>query len=502
MNRLGRMVVITLALLCLFTIGAGIAVIRLMPARIAMLAVPQVSDTGLLGHGAALPSASGRVLRGRASAAKVTAQLSGLIGGGGLGHDVGALVADLTTGRVLYALNAQIGYAPASTTKLATAVAALDVLGPAATFTTSVVVRAPASPSGGSGAMAGPSGAAKPGTASRRIILVGGGDPTLAAGRFPASDYPQPATLSSLAAQTARALAGRGVASVRLSYDGALFNGPVLGAGWPGFGASDNYISSGNVAPITGLEVDQGRLRAAGLPEDKDVAGVSLRSLTPSLDAARFFARFLRKDGVLVRGPLTAVTGVTSRSVIAAVHSPPLAQIVQQMLAESNNVIAETLARQVAVATGRPGTFSGAAKAVMAVDGRLGVTGISLNDGSGLSPLDHISPQALVRLVRLAALSGPARLRPAITGLPVAGFYGTLGPLSFFGPFGSAALGTVRAKTGNLSGVATLAGIAYSRTGQLLGFAFMGNNLSNKLGLRPEVTLGQLASALADCGCR
>jgi D-alanyl-D-alanine carboxypeptidase/D-alanyl-D-alanine-endopeptidase (penicillin-binding protein 4) len=225
--------------------------------------------------------------------------------------------------------------------------------------------------------------------------------------------------------------------------------------------------------------------------------------MTPSRDAARYFAQFLRKDGVLVRWPLTAVTarGRADGAVIAAVHSPPLAQIVQQMLAESNNVIAETLARHVAVATGRPGTFSGAAGAVMAIDRKLGVRGIEINDGSGLSPQDRIWPQALVGLVRLAAL-GPVRLRPAITGLPVAGFYGTLGPGSFFDSFKSVALGVVRAKTGNLTGVATMAGIAYTRTGQLLAFAFMGNDLSAKLGVQPETTLADLATALASCGCR
>lgn len=490
MNRLARMVVITLALLCLFTVGAGVATERMLPARLALLQVAQVSGTGQLGPGSALPGVTGQApRRGEATRAGVTAQVLPLIDGGGLGHDVGALVTDLTTGRVLYTSSAQIGFTPASTTKLATAVAALDVLGPQATFTTSVLAKADAGSAG----------------TSEDIVLVGGGDPTLAAGRFPAADYPQPATLSSLAAATARALKARKVTSVRLSYDGSLFHGPVQASGWPAFGTADNYITSGNVAQITGLEVDQGRLVKPGVPQDWDYIGATppLRTMAPSRDAAKYFAGFLRKDGVLVRGPLTAVTarGRAVGAVIAAVHSPPLAQIVQQMLAESNNVIAETLARHVAVATGRPGTFTGAAAAVTAVDRKLGVRGITIHDGSGLSLQDQIWPQALVGLVRLAAL-GPGRLRPVITGLPVAGFYGTLGPGSFFDSFKSVALGTVRAKTGNLTGVATMAGIAYTRTGQLLAFAFMGNNLSAKLGSQPEATLAALATALAGCGCR
>jgi D-alanyl-D-alanine carboxypeptidase/D-alanyl-D-alanine-endopeptidase (penicillin-binding protein 4) len=171
------------------------------------------------------------------------------------------------------------------------------------------------------------------------------------------------------------------------------------------------------------------------------------------------------------------------------------------MLTESNNVIAETLARHVAVATGRPGTFAGAAAAVMATARKLRVTGLHLYDGSGLSKFDRISPQALVSLVRLAAGAGPHALRPVITGMPVAGFSGTLGPGSFFGPFGPAALGTVRAKTGNLDHVATMAGIAYTASGQLLAFAFMGNDIPAKLGAQPEMELAGLATALAGCGC-
>jgi D-alanyl-D-alanine carboxypeptidase/D-alanyl-D-alanine-endopeptidase (penicillin-binding protein 4) len=155
----------------------------------------------------------------------------------------------------------------------------------------------------------------------------------------------------------------------------------------------------------------------------------------------------------------------------------------------------------VAVATGRPGTFAGAAAAVMAVDARLKVPGLHLHDGSGLSPLDRISPRALVRLIGLAVKNGPRSLRPVITGLPVAGFSGTLGPGSFFGPFGRNALGTVRAKTGNLTHVATMAGLAYTAGGQLLGFAFMGNDIPQKLAAQPEFTLAQLATALAGCGC-
>lgn len=486
---------LTLALLCLFTIGAGATIARLLPARLALFQMPAISGTSHAGavktlHSVTDPSAGDGTGRSPTPAA-VSAELSALIDTGKLGQRVGALVINYSTGHVLYALNPDGGFTPASTTKVATAVAAIDTLGPSARFSTRVRLT----------------------TDGHGLVLVGGGDPTLSAGRYPADFYPQPASLVALAAQTAHALRARGISSVRLSYDNTLFTGPTLALGWPGFGSPDNYISSGNVAPITGLEVDQGRLTSAGRPQDADVSTNLLpRSVTPGLEAATAFARFLRKDGITVGntpaqvrpgpGP-SAGPGASGSHVIATVKSATLAQMVQWMLQESNNVIAETLARHVAIATGRPATFAGAGQAVMAVDAKLGVRGIHLYDGSGLSPLDLISPRALVKLVELAAGSQQLPgLRSVITGLPVAGFSGTLGRGSFFGPFGSAALGTVRAKTGNLTGVATMAGLAYARDGALLAFAFMGNGIGKKLGVEPESTLSELATILAGCGCR
>jgi D-alanyl-D-alanine carboxypeptidase/D-alanyl-D-alanine-endopeptidase (penicillin-binding protein 4) len=106
-----------------------------------------------------------------------------------------------------------------------------------------------------------------------------------------------------------------------------------------------------------------------------------------------------------------------------------------------------------------------------------------------------------VQLLGLAAAQ--PRLRAVITGLPVAGFSGTLAPGgSVFGEMGRGALGVVRAKTGNLNTVAALAGIAYARDGQLLGFAMMADRLSASQLDAAGADMARLATILAGCGCR
>jgi D-alanyl-D-alanine carboxypeptidase/D-alanyl-D-alanine-endopeptidase (penicillin-binding protein 4) len=192
--------------------------------------------------------------------------------------------------------------------------------------------------------------------------------------------------------------------------------------------------------------------------------------------------------------------------VLASVSSPPLTQIIEQMLVESNNVIAETLARHVAIALGLPATFSGAAAAEMTELRRLGITTpVSLVDGSGLSPEDLIAPETLVRV--LAAADSRPALRGVITGLPVAGFNGTLsaGDSDFGvigGIAGGAARGVVRAKTGNLSTVATLAGLVYDKAGALLLFAIMAPQVPGA-GQLPQAAaaIDAAAAGLARCGC-
>jgi serine-type D-Ala-D-Ala carboxypeptidase/endopeptidase (penicillin-binding protein 4) len=466
---------LTLAMINVFTLAAGIAVARMLPARLAALRVPSVVAGPALSGGAALPA--GTQAGSLPTASGLRSALAGPLSAPALGPQVSVLVADAATGRVLLSENGAQLATPASTAKLATALAALEVLGGGARFTTRVV--------NGSG----------PGS----IILVGGGDPTLAVNQFPAQDYPQPATLASLAASTARALKAAGRATVSLGYDTSLYTGPGLAPGWP-----DDYVSGGDVTPIVSLEVDQGRLTPAGVPEDSDDPyNLRARASDPAAMAAASFAALLGTDGIRVTGFPVAQTTPARSAVIASVVSPPLSAVLEQMLQESNNVIAENVARHVALATGQPASFTGAAHAVITVLRRLGVTGgIRLVDGSGLSPDDAIAPETLVKILELAVAR--PRLRPLLAGLPVAGFSGTLSAgESVFSGIGGAALGSVRAKTGNLGTVTSLAGLVTDRNGGTLVFAVMADQIPSA-GLLSEAAgaIDEVAATLAGCGCR
>ncbi len=473
----------TLAMLNMFTLAAGVSVARMLPPRLAALHIPVAASRPLVRAGTVLtpvPAGSGAAsaavdLPALPTAAGLSAVVAATLPAADVGPQLGVEVADAATGDVLYDDDAGVLATPASTTKLATAVTALALLGPDARFSTTV-----RQVSGG-------------------IVLVGGGDPTLAVHAYPASDYPRPATLAALAAATARALKAEGHRSVRLGYDTSLYSGPDMAPGW-----TYGDVYSGNVTPIVSLEADQGRLTPAGTLQDSDdPVNYSPRTTDPAGMTAAAFATLLGQDGITVSSGPSPSVAPAGAPLLASVSSPTLSQIVEQMLQESNNVIAENLARHVAIAMGMPATFAGAAAAVMAELRRLGVsTPISLVDGSGLSPLDGIAPETLVRILEVAA--DTPRLRPVITGLPVAGFTGTLSAGdSVFGGIGGAARGVVRAKTGNLSTVAALAGLVYDSSGSLLIFAIMAPQVPGA-GLLPAAAqaIDAAAAAFAGCGCR
>jgi D-alanyl-D-alanine carboxypeptidase/D-alanyl-D-alanine-endopeptidase (penicillin-binding protein 4) len=173
-----------------------------------------------------------------------------------------------------------------------------------------------------------------------------------------------------------------------------------------------------------------------------------------------------------------------------------MSELVQRMLGRSDNDLAEALSRQVAIATGRPATFAGGVAAVKAAIAGLGVdpTGLATVDASGLSPLDRVTPALLVSLVRLAIDQGHAQLTPILSGLPVAGFSGTLS--GRFGGLAAAGAGVIRAKTGTLDGVVALAGYLQNSSGATLVFATIVTGVAKTATATTEAAVDRLTASL------
>ncbi|MEO5876207.1 MAG: D-alanyl-D-alanine carboxypeptidase/D-alanyl-D-alanine-endopeptidase, partial [Streptosporangiaceae bacterium] len=213
--------------------------------------------------------------------------------------------------------------------------------------------------------------------------------------------------------------------------------------------------------------------------------------------ATQKFAQWLRHYGVKAAvGRSTRSAGATD---LAEVRSPPVSALVEHLLECSDNDLTEAMARHVALKQGLPASFNGGARAVHDVLQGLGAAqGIATVDGSGLSPLNRITPMGLARLVATAAAGKRPELRTVIIGMPVAGFSGTLADRYLAGSTRGGA-GAIRAKTGTLNQVATLAGVTTDRSGRLLAFAFMANDVTD-LG-QARAALDQLATTITACGC-
>jgi D-alanyl-D-alanine carboxypeptidase/D-alanyl-D-alanine-endopeptidase (penicillin-binding protein 4) len=454
---------ITLALLNVFLVTAALAVVKLTPDRSLALRPPTVAArTIMLAGGPALvPVEATAPLP---SPGSLAARLAGPMRAAGLGQSLNGVVIDAMTGRFLFSSNAEQPAVPASTTKLITAVAVLASVGPDHRLTTSVV------------------------RSNRGVVLVGGGDPTLTT-VSPKNAYPKPASLADLAKQTAAALKASGTTRVTVDYDISAYQGSRMAPGWKRL-----YFSpEGDVAPVTALELDAGRM----------VPGVQYtpRVQDPPSVAAQRFAQMLAKRGVTAHvGSRTTAPNGARR--LGAVQSPPILALVEQLLTNSDDDIAEAMARQVAMNLNRPPTFAGGATAMRDVLARLGVAGgVEVFDGSGLSHNNRITPSALAKVLALAASPAHPELRAVLSGMPVAGFSGTLGDRFDMGT-ASAGRGVVRAKTGTLDGVRTLAGVVEDADGRLLAFAFMANQVPADRTEAVLSSLDTLVGTLVGCGCR
>jgi D-alanyl-D-alanine carboxypeptidase/D-alanyl-D-alanine-endopeptidase (penicillin-binding protein 4) len=161
------------------------------------------------------------------------------------------------------------------------------------------------------------------------------------------------------------------------------------------------------------------------------------------------------------------------------------------MLKESINLYAEAVMRLNAAPGGVP-TNDAALEGVRKRFESWGIPadGQQIIDGSGLSRRDVISADAVLAVLR--RMHDPTLLSPFMTALPIAGVDGSLSTRMRDTP----AAGNVRAKTGTMSNIRSLAGYATTRDGERLAFVAMVNNFEGT-GAAANQALDAIAITLA-----
>ena len=201
----------------------------------------------------------------------------------------------------------------------------------------------------------------------------------------------------------------------------------------------------------------------------------------PARYAAETFFTFLRQAGVRIDGvPQTGRTTPANAKPLYTYMSQPLAMVLKELNTYSNNFIAEQLIKTLAAEiSGAPGSHAEGTRLVMNFLRKYGIDtrGTVIVDGSGLSRQNQLSTQAIVDVLSNAYIRfdiGPDFL----ASLPVLGAEGGAKKRFLHSP----ARAQIRAKTGTLNGVSTLAGYVSTQIGRVYSYAIFLNN--NRCGHR------------------
>lgn len=256
------------------------------------------------------------------------------------------------------------------------------------------------------------------------------------------------------------------------------------------FYAIDNAVVTGSGADAEiSVDWEPGSRRiqlwgAIGRSRSRDLA-LAIRD--PAEYAATAFAAVLRRRGITVEGPVTvrrrrmhevanlkrapeppALQGVE----LARRTSPPLFEILKIINKESQNLYAEIVLREVGRVRRNLGSRAAGLEELRSFLEEIGIAPeeYRFEDGSGLSRLNLVSPEAVAKLLVHMYLS--ADRDGWMDLLPVGGEDGTLGHRFR----GAAIAGRVLAKTGTLTHVSALAGYLDRKTGSRLAFSVLVNN--------------------------
>ena len=236
---------------------------------------------------------------------------------------------------------------------------------------------------------------------------------------------------------------------------------------------------------------------AGSIPAAAPAASIAVAVGNPTLWFVSAFKSRLMRDGIEITGDAVDIDDVVppplrdTATVIYSHRSRTLGEIAQPLLKDSINLYAEAVMR-LNVA---PGVFPTNDAALEGLRKRLDAWGISnasyqLVDGSGLSRRDAISADAVLLL--LERMADPSATSPFVSGLPIAGVDGSLSTRLK----GTPAENNVRAKTGTMSNIRTLAGYVTTRDGERLAFVVLINNFEGT-GANANEALDAVAVRLA-----
>ena len=437
----------------------------------------------------------------------------------------GIEVRDLKADKILYSLNADHFFVPASNTKLFTTSLALTRLGPDYRFHTRVL------------------------QSGRDLVLVGAGDPNLSGRTLPYQpNLPEPAPLAAIN-QLADEIVARGIKHIEGSIigdDTAFVYEPFP----PGWGLTDTYGEDG--APVSAICVDDNvahlqivpaladgalaetswqlpfdlfrvdnalltdgeqhrelhyqrlpgsrEIRLWGIvPPGKEVEPLALAVDDPARFAAQALKDALISRGVVCDGPAIARHQLPGVAALPAVEGTVVADRVSLPLSEaarlvdkiSQNLHAEILLRDVALKLTGKGTREAGldALATFLQGAGIGPNDYHFSDGSGLSRYNIVTPHAVAGLLQHMA-NTPLR-EQWMALLPIGGVDGSL-RLRF------RALrlhGEIHAKTGSLTHVSALSGYAVREDGSVMVFSILVNNYGASTSAVREV-IDQIAAAI------
>lgn len=376
---------------------------------------------------------------------------AGKLNGGGT---MSSQVVDVSSGDVLYSDDAAHPVTPASNLKLLTQFTLLSHTDPNSRYETNSYLSQD----------------------SKSVNLVAGGDTMISDGESDENSVLGHAGMRTLAEQTVERLKNRGVSGeLPVNLDASMYSGEATNPAWDSADIDAGYVTG--ISPIALWDHHTQR------PSDGE--DVSHRPDNAGKEALDQYVKALNELGADQGISFTAGTGSTTSGdqgedrKLGSVESATVLEQAKYMMENSDNVLAEVLGRNAAVAAGNDGSIEGAIRTVKETLDAAGIStdGLTQKDSSGLSADNRVTPITLSQLIANATQSKTATSDLAET-LPVAGGTGTLAA-RFEADDAKAAQGNARAKTGTLLKVNSLTGYTTTSQGRLLAYSFVVNDVTD-----------------------